>query len=197
MTSPLPARLTGPGLTLRPFSPGDEPLVAQALDDVEIIRWATGAHLHSLPTGERAARWLGRRLEAWSDGVPHFAIADPGTDELTGYIGLRRIHGGNAEVGSWIAPWARGRGLAAGALLTAAEWALAPAAGGGMGLHRLALHHSIGNPASCTVAARAGLLLEGTMRQATTDHTGTRYDSHLHARLATDPDPREHAPAPA
>ncbi|MFF5638171.1 GNAT family N-acetyltransferase [Streptomyces sp. NPDC012825] len=197
MTPPLPARLTGPGLTLRPLSPGDEPLVAQALDDAEIIRWATGAHLHSLPVGERAARWLGRRLEAWSGGVPHFAIADPRTDELTGYIGLRRIHGGNAEVGSWIAPWARGRGLAAGALLTAAGWALAPAADGGMGLHRIALHHSTGNPASCAVAARAGLLLEGTMRQATTDHTGARYDSHLHARLATDPDPRERVPAPA
>ncbi|MFE0777600.1 GNAT family N-acetyltransferase [Streptomyces sp. NPDC058861] len=134
---------------------------------------------------------------AWAGGVPHFAITDPGTDELTGYIGLRRIHGGNAEVGSWIAPWARGRGLAAGALLTAAGWALAPAADGGMGLHRIALHHSTSNPASCTVAARAGLLLEGTMRQATTDHTGTRYDSHLHARLATDPDPRARVPASA
>ncbi|MFD7972543.1 GNAT family N-acetyltransferase [Streptomyces clavifer] len=169
--------------------------VSQALDDPEIIRWATGSHLHPLPADEHATQWLERRLEAWSGGVPHFAIADPGTDDLTGYIGLRRIHNGNAEVGSWIAPWARGRGLAAGALLTAAGWALPPHAGGGMGIHRIALHHSTGNPASCTVAARAGLLLEGTMRQATTDHTGTRYDSHLHARLATDPDPREHVPA--
>ncbi|WP_327391404.1 GNAT family N-acetyltransferase (plasmid) [Streptomyces microflavus] len=195
MTPPLPARLTGPGLTLRPFSPGDAPLLAQALDDPEILRWATGAHLHPLPAGERAAQWLQRRLEAWSGGVPHFAIADPGTDALTGYIGLRRIHNGNAEVGSWIAPWARGRGLAAGALLTAAGWALTLPADGGMGLHRIALHHATANPASCTVAAKAGLVLEGTMRQETTDHTGTRYDSHLHARLATDPHPHERVPA--
>ncbi|MGW3387452.1 GNAT family N-acetyltransferase [Streptomyces cinereoruber] len=195
MTHTLPARLPGIVLTLRPFSPEDEPLVARALDDAEIVRWATGAHLHRLPASERATQWLDARLTAWSEGVPHFAIADPDTDALTGYIGLRRIHNGNAEVGNWIAPWARGRGLAAGALLTAAGWALTPTAHGGLGLHRLALHHATGNPASCTVAAKAGLLLEGTMRQATIDHTGTRYDSHLHARLATDPDPRKRVPA--
>ncbi|MDO0930044.1 GNAT family protein [Streptomyces sp. TG1A-8] len=197
MTHPLPAHLTGTGLALRPFSPEDEPLLTQALGDAEILRWATGAHLHRLPADERAAQWLRTRLAAWSDGVPDFAIADPGTGELTGYIGLRRIHNGNAEVGSWIAPWARGRGLAADALLTAAGWALAPTTRGGLGLHRIALHHSTGNPASCTVATKAGLLLEGTMRQATTDHTGTRYDSHLHARLASDPDPRERVPTPS
>ncbi|MEU5083772.1 MULTISPECIES: GNAT family N-acetyltransferase [Streptomyces] len=197
MTPRLPARLPGTGLVLRPFSPEDEPLVAQALADAEILRWALGAHLHRLPADERAARWLRTRLAAWSEGVPDFAIADPHTDDLTGYIGLRRIHNGNAEVGSWIAPWARGRGLAANALLTAAGWALSPTDHDGMGLHRIALHHSTNNPASCTVAAKAGLLFEGTMRQATTDHTGTRYDSHLHARLATDPDPRQRVPTPS
>ncbi|MEU0360495.1 GNAT family N-acetyltransferase [Streptomyces cyaneofuscatus] len=118
---------------------------------------------------------------------PPFTIADPVTDELTGYIGLRGIYNGNAEVGSWVAPWARGRGLAAGAALTAVGWALTSVAEDGMGLHRMVLHHSTSNPASCAVAARAGFLLEGSMRQATTDYTGTRYDSHLHARLATDP----------
>ncbi|MEU7088874.1 hypothetical protein [Streptomyces achromogenes] len=63
-----------------------------------------------------------------------------------------------------------------------------------MGLHRIALHHCTNNPASCTDAAEAGLLFEGILRQATTDHTGTRYDSHLHARLATDP--RKRVPTP-
>ncbi|MFD7863010.1 GNAT family N-acetyltransferase [Streptomyces sp. NPDC059783] len=185
----LPTRLVGPGLALRPFSAEDGRLVARALEDAEIIRWAVGAHLHRLPLADRAEQWLHARLTAWSDGVPHFAIADPDTDDFTGYIGLRRIHDGNAEVGSWIAPWARGRGLATHALLTTARWALASTDRHGMGLHRIALHHSIDNPASCRVADRAGLSLEGTMRQATTDHTGARYDSHLHARLATDADP--------
>lgn len=177
MTRRMPARLLGTGLVLRPFSLEDEPLVAQALADAEIVHWALGAHLHRLPLGERAARWLRTRLAALSEGVPDFAIADPHTDDLTGYIGLRRIHNGNAEVGSWNAPWARGRGLAANATLTAAGWALAPTDHGGMGLHRVALHHCTNNPASCTVAAEAGLLFEGILRQATTDHTGTRYDS--------------------
>lgn len=195
MPHQLPSRLLGTGLMLRPFSPSDERRAAQALGDPEITRWATGAHLHSLPAAERATQWLRTRLTAWSDGIPDFAITDPDTDDLTGYIGLRRIRNGNAEVGSWIAPWARHRGLATQALLTAAGWALATTDNGGMGLHRIALHHSTDNAASCTVAAKAGLLLEGTMRQATTDNTGARYDAHLHARLATDPDPRkQHVP---
>lgn len=80
---------------------------------------------------------------------------------------------------------------------TAAGWAPAPTNHGGMGLHRIALHHSTNNPASRTVAAKTGLLFEGTMRQAATDHTGTRNDSHLHARLATDPDHRERVPTPS
>jgi RimJ/RimL family protein N-acetyltransferase len=129
-------------------------------------------------------------MTSWADGIPGFAIVDSATSVLSGYIGLRNIHGGNAVVGSWVAPWARGHGFAAGALVTAAAWALAPAHSGGLGLHRIALHHALDNPASCTVADKAGFTLEGTMRQATTDDDGNRHDSHLHARLATDPTPR-------
>ncbi|MFG2425209.1 GNAT family N-acetyltransferase [Streptomyces sp. NPDC048448] len=185
----LPPHLHGERLTLRPFTPADEPLIARSLADPEIARWAIGAGLRAVPPVERPARWLQARITSWAAGIPVFAIADSATGALNGYIGLRSIHNGNAVVGSWIAPWARGRGMAAGALITAAAWALSPTSDNGLGLYRIELHHAVGNPASCTVAGKAALTLEGTMRQATVDGHGVRHDSHLHARLATDPAP--------
>jgi hypothetical protein len=43
--------------------------------------------------------------------------------------------------------------------------------------------------ASCRTALRAGFLEEGTMRESFIGLDDTRHDSHLHARLATDPRP--------
>lgn len=51
------------------------------------------------------------------------------------------------------------------------------------GLHRVHLEHSVGNPASCRVAERAGFTLEGTQRSAAL-HLDGWHDMHLHARVA-------------
>jgi RimJ/RimL family protein N-acetyltransferase len=59
------------------------------------------------------------------------------------------------------------------------RWAFA------FGLHRIEVHHSTRNPASCRVAERAGYPLEGTKRSQAL-HTDGWHDMHLHARLATD-----------
>jgi RimJ/RimL family protein N-acetyltransferase len=53
------------------------------------------------------------------------------------------------------------------------------------GLHRVWLRHSTANPASCRVAHRAGLTVEGTNRGAAR-HADGWHDMHLHARLRTD-----------
>ena len=68
----------------------------------------------------------------------------------------------------------------------AAHWALTD-----LGLHRLELGHALGHDASCTVAERCGFRYEGTLRGAMFEagrHDAFR-DIHLHARLATDPEP--------
>jgi RimJ/RimL family protein N-acetyltransferase len=51
----------------------------------------------------------------------------------------------------------------------------------------LSLDHALVNEGSCRVATRAGFQLEGTMREFFVEPSGDRHDSHLHARLATDP----------
>ena len=89
---------------------------------------------------------------------------------------------GDAEVGYWVAPWARGVGLAGRAVTAAAAYAF-----GELSLHRLYLFHAVDNPGSCRVADAAGFPLEGVLRQSYRYRNGEYHDEHLHARLATDP----------
>jgi RimJ/RimL family protein N-acetyltransferase len=61
------------------------------------------------------------------------------------------------------------------------------------GLHRFELDHALGHDASCRIAERCGYPYEGTLRGAMWEagrHDAFR-DAHLHARLATDPEPSE------
>lgn len=54
-----------------------------------------------------------------------------------------------------------------------------------LGLHRVCLHHSTANLASCRVAAELGFRVEGTLRGAI-HHADGWHDVHTHARLRTD-----------
>jgi RimJ/RimL family protein N-acetyltransferase len=112
--------------------------------------------------------------------------ADSGT--TLGHIGVDRIDRvlRRARVGYWVLPEARGRGVATRSLLLAARWAF-----GTLGVHRLELDHALGHHASCRIAERCGFRHEGTLRGAVLQperHDAFR-DAHLHARLATDPEP--------
>jgi RimJ/RimL family protein N-acetyltransferase len=120
--------------------------------------------------------------------------SDPGLGPdgtLLGYVGLRDINRvpDQAVAAYWVTPAARGRRIGARALDAVARWAFAPTAADGLGLHRLSLDHSLANEASCRVALAAGFRPEGTARQSFLDPAGERHDSHLHARLASDPTP--------
>ncbi|WP_262062112.1 GNAT family N-acetyltransferase [Streptomyces sp. STR69] len=197
--SALPLRTIGAdGLLLRPLTEADEPAVAEALRDADILRWAAGRSVTGAAPRDRARAWLTPRLSCWESGAAVFAVADPAGDTLLGSIGIREINRlpDQAVVTYWVTPAARGRHLAARALDTAARWAFAPAADGGLGLHRLTLDHAVLNTGSCRVAAGAGFRLEGTMRDHYIDTGGTRHDFHLHARLAGDTR-EDGGPAPA
>lgn len=63
---------------------------------------------------------------------------------------------GEGEIGYWVAPEARGRGLAARAVGLLADWAFAT-----LGLRRLELVTYEGNAPSRRVAERCGFVLEG------------------------------------
>lgn len=181
-----PHRIELDDVVLRPFVATDEAAVAEALRDPGILRWTAGTAVIRTPADQRALRWLEPRIGGWARGNAVFAVADATSDYVLANVSVRDVNRvpDQAVVAYWVSPAARGRRLAARALDAAARWALAP---DGLGLHRLSLDHALVNEGSCRVALRAGFQLEGVMRDYFVEPTGERHDSHLHARLATDP----------
>jgi RimJ/RimL family protein N-acetyltransferase len=184
-----PVHLSAGRLYLRPLIAADESAVAVALRDQGVMRWNAGLAIIAAPETQRAAMWLRVREQGWSNGsAANFAVTDATTGELLGTVGIRDIHRApqQALASYWTMPEARGQGVAAQALDVVCRWGFGAQDSGGLGLHRIALDHALTNPGSCRVAEKAGFRLEGTMRGSFIDYEGQRYDSHLHARLATD-----------
>lgn len=183
-----PRRIALDDVVLRPFVASDEAAVALALQDPGILRWTAGTAVISTPADKRARRWLEPRIDSWARGNAVFAIADTQTDQVIGSVTLRDVHRvpDQAVAAYWVSPLARGRRLGARALDAAARWGFAA---DGLRLHRISLDHALVNEGSCHVAQRAGFRLEGVMRDYYVEPTGLRHNSHLHARLATDPVP--------
>ena len=166
------------GLVLRPWEPADAPVVLEAYQDPAIRRW----NLRRFGSLAEAGAWIvqwDRQWQAERDGC--WAVAD-GDGSVLGRVALRgiRLADGVADCTYWVLPAARGRGVATGATVAVARWALHE-----LGLHRLELQHSTANPASCRVAAKAGFAPEGTLRSAML-HPDGWHDMHLHARVAGD-----------
>ena len=138
-------------------------------------------HGSTLGTREDLLAALARRRD-WTIG-DHASWALVGGGELLGSISVHRIDRDqdDAEIGYWIVPAGRGRGLAARAAATACRWAFAD-----LGLHRIQLFHAVENVASARVAEKAGFTCEGRLRQSHRYGDGVRHDELLWARLATD-----------
>ncbi|RAG85962.1 N-acetyltransferase [Streptacidiphilus pinicola] len=155
-------------LVLRPFSRADVEDTRIAASDELTQTWLPLPLPYTL---DHAVDWCTRASHALrdsGDGV-HFAIADPDTDRLLGTIGLRKTdwRALTTEVGYWIAPWARGRGVAVEAAREIGRWALEERA-----LERVELRAATGNLASRRVAERAGYRQEGVLRNAGITHGG-------------------------
>ncbi|MFC8387430.1 MULTISPECIES: GNAT family N-acetyltransferase [unclassified Streptomyces] len=182
--------LRGHGLRLRPWDPesrADAEAWLRGLTDPEFQRWNTPIRPVTDADSARESLRRGARRDADGTGAS-FRIADAGSGTVLGHVGLADIHPAlrRGTAGYWVLPEARGRGVATRALLLTAHWALTELA-----LHRLELDHAVGHEASCRVAERCGFRHEGTMRGAIFEagRHDTFRDAHLHARLATDPEP--------
>ncbi|WP_199539222.1 GNAT family N-acetyltransferase [Desertihabitans brevis] len=158
---------------LRPWRNEDAEALVAAYSDPVIQQW----HCRSM-TFDEALQWVTDARAGWRDETPaSWAIA--ADDGLAGRITLRpHLADGWAEAAYWVVAAARGRGVAPLALQTATNWAFQV-----LGLHRVELEHSTGNPASCRVALKAGFAAEGTKRSHTL-HPDGWHDMHLHARIA-------------
>jgi RimJ/RimL family protein N-acetyltransferase len=138
------------GFTLRPVCEADVPSIVRACADPEIARWLP--HLPQPYRVEDARAFVAQSIEGRALGREHsFAIVGE-DDGLLGVVGLR-LTDDPPTVGYWIAPEARGRGVATAATAALGAWAFAT-----FGPGRLALHAEPANRASCRVAEKCGFV---------------------------------------
>jgi RimJ/RimL family protein N-acetyltransferase len=182
--------LRGDGLWLRRWDPDRDDDVEAWLrgrTDPEFRRWNTP--LLPVETLDDARSSLTSVVRGAVDGtaIP-FCVTDEATGAILGHIAVDDVsrHLRRGRVAYWVLPEARRRTVATRALRLVTRWAFTD-----YGLHRLELGHALGHTASCRVAERCGFPYEGTLRGAMWEE-GRRdafRDCHLHARLATDPEP--------
>jgi RimJ/RimL family protein N-acetyltransferase len=155
--------LTDGIVTLRPWGePGDVEAMTAACNDRAIAEF-----LDMIPspyTEDDAREWIAVTRQGWAEGtMSSFAITDAGNAEPVGSIGVRWVEPdqGVAEVGYWVAPQARGRGVCTRALRLVSRWVIAE-----HGMERLQLRADEQNGASRKVAENAGFTQEGILRSS-------------------------------
>ncbi|GAB1689575.1 GNAT family N-acetyltransferase [Krasilnikovia sp. M28-CT-15] len=174
--------IEGDAIRLRGYRPDDLDAVAAGLADPLTQRF-----MPSLPAPfeRRHAESFIRTAapEAFALGGCAYAIADPASDRLLGGVGLVSVVPARqqAELGYWVAPHARGRGVATAAVRALTGHAFTAA------VARLELLTHWENAASQRVALATGFRREGVRRGAAANRDGGRDDLLAYGRLADDP----------
>jgi RimJ/RimL family protein N-acetyltransferase len=175
-----PVELRVAGLRLRPWRVDDTQAVLAAMQDPEIRLWNGFAGEFGI---EDVGVWLTRRMD-WSAGThASWSVVDAATGELLGSISLHSIDAdqGDAEIGYWIVPAARGRGLASSVVDAVCRWAFET-----LPVDRIELCHAVENAASGRVAEKAGFRQEGRLRRSFRYGDGVKHDELLWSRLSDD-----------
>ena len=178
MTAPTPA---GEQVRLRPLEEGDVRSYVRAFtDDPQLGVWLG---VEDDPSEERVRSFLAR---PWVDPPDlrayEWAIADAASDL---FLGALMIHScewrhRRAEIGFWVVPAERGRGVLAAALRLFLEWSFGEA-----GLQRIEMTGLPGNEPLVRVANRLGFVFEGISRGRNLER-GSRVDELRWGLLAGD-----------
>lgn len=148
------------GLSLSRPTPADLDAITQACQDPDIVRFTRVPWPY---TREDAEFFVTMAEDDLRTGTSvNLVVRDAGGTVL-GSCGLPRMdeRDNRAEVGYWVAPHARGRGVATRAARAVCRWAFDE-----VGLDRLGLEAATINPGSNGVARTLGFTLEGTCRSA-------------------------------
>ena len=159
MALPYPDPELGSSLVrLRRWSYDDLPCVAEASTDPDIPR---GTTVPSDYTEEAGRAWIERQWSRQSEGQGlSLAVVEHTSGLAVGlvFLGLRQPEG-QCEIGYWLVPSARGRGLGSDAVRLASRWVLAETY-----IYRLFAHVVPDNAASIRVMTKCGFAREGLLR---------------------------------
>ena len=165
----------------------DAPSIVRGLSDQEILRGTGIVVTYELSEDaviERiTTRWP--TLSRTGDTL-YLAIADLATDEYLGNVQLHAFKWDDAqcEIGYWVLPEARGRGVSAHATRLLSQWAIDV-----LGMERVEATADFDNEASQRSLERAGFVREGTRRNVAQAQRG-RVDQAIFSLLRGDVAPR-------
>jgi ribosomal-protein-alanine N-acetyltransferase len=165
-------------VAIRRVTVEDAPAFAQAFRDDPSLGISIG--IESDPTEAEVVS----RVEAGTGakGGELHAIADARTGAFLGTIGIFRIDEvhGHGEVGFWLVPGARGRGIASRAVRLATSFGF-----DSLGFHRVEMTTTADNAPTRSLGARVGFLEEGVMRERNFER-GRRVDIVMLAVLKSE-----------
>ncbi|WP_210650282.1 GNAT family N-acetyltransferase [Nocardioides sp. SYSU D00065] len=173
--------LAGDGFRLTPLGSADIEDVTSACRDEVTQRWLPLPSPYTSDVARAFVEEIAPRMHASGAGlVRRIEVAG----RLCGVIDLKatdwRVRA--TEIGYWVAPWARGHGLAGKASRVLADWALST-----QGMARVVICCATGNVASQKAAVSAGFSHEGRARSAGIVHAG-RVDLEVFSKLSSDLD---------
>jgi RimJ/RimL family protein N-acetyltransferase len=174
--------IRGDGVRLRPYRADDLDAIVAGYRDPQTRRFLRG--LPSPFTPRHGTWYLNEAVPGlFAQGGGAYAIVDPVTDRLLGGASLECPVPSRqqAEVGYWVAPEQRRRGVATAAVRALCGYAF------GAGMDRLELLTHWENVGSQRIALAAGFQREGVRRSAVAGPDGAREDLLAFARLADDP----------
>jgi RimJ/RimL family protein N-acetyltransferase len=155
-------RIDGDGWYLRPDDDaGDAAAIVRAFAEDPHLEVDFG--IDASPDEAQARAWLEDRAALWQDGLGrHLAVVETGDADYLGGINFHKIesHHRRAEVGFWLAPWGRRRGIGAAAMRAACQWAF-----DNWDLHRLEMQTLPDNDGALALATKLGFTCEGILRQ--------------------------------
>lgn len=180
MDSPVgPVELSGGGLLLRLPRGGDVDEVTRACQDPELQRWIPVPVPYERA---HAVEFVSSRADRWAaeDGEMTLAITDAADGTLLGMVGLHARDASMREIGYWVTPGARGRGVMTEAARMVCRFGFDV-----LGLARIEWLAAVGNQASWRVAEKVGFRREGTLRAGLL-HRGERLDAWVGGLLPGD-----------
>ena len=178
------ATVAVPGYRFRPWSDRDVPDIVAAWQDPEMHRWMP-EEVDPVDV-EEAGKFVESAARNQAEGTSlALAIAEADRDRAVGSMMFTVWAPGHWNVGYWVAPEYRGRGLATGALSVLARWAFRAHPE----LQRLSLYTLPGNAASQRVATAAGFQREGLLRRWA-EIGGRRHDWLMFSLIRDDLSPQ-------